>query len=222
LFALLEKRFLLTTLCSPYGNYASGNAVIIYFVTGFFGAAYYGQNTQSNILDNQWLGGGVAQGCLNISMLVYLAISNPVLEYPTRHTINGWIPERLLKGKWARHLTITSLILGVSMAIALAVPSDSGQILTATGATGVCMVSYFIPVVNHLLLHFNRAKFQKEARAKTIENGAADLEVSLVYRRDRSDRYCWAVTKEYSRDVVLPIVVVILGVFCSVSALSTL
>lgn len=45
---------------------------------------------------------------------------------------------------------------------------------------------------------------------------------SSDYRRVRSGHYCWAVTAEYSRDVILPIVVLILGVFCSISALSTL
>lgn len=50
------------------GIYPAVNAFFIYFFTGFFGAAYYGQETSDDILENQWLGGGVAQGCLNISM----------------------------------------------------------------------------------------------------------------------------------------------------------
>ncbi|CAM6106707.1 unnamed protein product [Calypogeia fissa] len=207
------------------------NAFFIYFFTGFFGAAYYGQNTSSDILENQWLGGGVAQGCLNISMAVYLSLSSPVLEFPTRHTVNGWIPEGFLKGKKSRHVLVTTLILGVSLALALAFPSSSGEILTATGATGVCMVSYLIPVVNHLLLHYNRSTFQKEALAKVRAANESlhgtDLEVnsgedSLSYRRDRENHYCWGVTVEYSRDVVLPLLVLVVGVFCSVSALSTL
>ncbi len=41
---------------------------MIYGAVGFFGAAYYGSNTEQNILVNQWLGGGVAQGILNLSM----------------------------------------------------------------------------------------------------------------------------------------------------------
>jgi hypothetical protein len=44
------------------------NSFVIYGLTGFFGAAMYGASTESNILVNQWLGGGVAHGILNLSM----------------------------------------------------------------------------------------------------------------------------------------------------------
>lgn len=44
------------------------NSFVIYGATGFFGAANYGASTEDNILQNKWLGGGVAQGVLNLAM----------------------------------------------------------------------------------------------------------------------------------------------------------
>ena len=65
------------TFCIMDGNYA-GNAFVIYGVTGFFGAAYYGTSTQANILVNHWLGGGVAQGILNLCMT---CTNPPLLQF---------------------------------------------------------------------------------------------------------------------------------------------
>ncbi len=59
------------------------NAFIIYGAVGFFGAAYYGSNTEQNILVNQWLGGGVAQGILNLSMAgMATKIFSPFFFFP--------------------------------------------------------------------------------------------------------------------------------------------
>lgn len=37
----------------------------VYFLLGFFGASWYGTSTEGNILQNELLGGGVAQTILN-------------------------------------------------------------------------------------------------------------------------------------------------------------
>jgi amino acid permease len=59
------------------------NAFIIYGAVGFFGAAYYGSNTEQNILVNQWLGGGVAQGILNLLMAgMVTKIFSPFFFFP--------------------------------------------------------------------------------------------------------------------------------------------
>ncbi|CAK9219067.1 unnamed protein product [Sphagnum troendelagicum] len=209
------------------------NAFIIYGVVGFFGAAYYGSNTEQNILVNQWLGGGVAQGILNLSMAVYLAIANPTIEFPTRHTIDGWISTSLIKNRLVRHLGETGTILGFSLMVALIWPSSSGNVLVVTGATGVCMVSYVIPVMNHFLLFFSKAKCQKgtanttSTTEVTLEEGVGSgvlqqqPNVLMSYRNARKPGILWLVL-EYLEEICLPLLVLVLGFFCSVAALTTL
>ncbi len=87
---------------------------------------------------------------------VYLSIANPTIEFPTRHTIDGWISTSLIKNRLVRHLGETGTILGFSLMVSLIWPSSSGNVLVVTGATGVCMVSYIIPVMNHFLLFFSK------------------------------------------------------------------
>lgn len=41
---------------------------IVYAIIGLFGAARYGDQTSDNILQNQWMGGGIGQGILNLSI----------------------------------------------------------------------------------------------------------------------------------------------------------
>jgi uncharacterized ion transporter superfamily protein YfcC len=100
---------------------------------------------------------------LRLSCAVYLAVSLPPIEFPTRHTIDIWLVKLLTKMgvenaahrfKWARHLSETALILGIALGISLAIPDDSARVLLVTGATGVCMVSYVIPVGNHLMMYY--------------------------------------------------------------------
>ncbi|OAE35796.1 hypothetical protein AXG93_2138s1030 [Marchantia polymorpha subsp. ruderalis] len=222
------------------------NAFIIYFLVGFFGAALYGQATESNILENEWLGGGVAQGILNLSMAVYLCLSVPVVEFPTRHTINGWLPETFMKDRaYARQLIITATILIFSLGMALAFPSSSGSVLVVTGATGVCMVSYLIPVVNHFLLYYNRrngkltseehlfrfsSQIQKEVAETRIMPADMEGNRSIVdSRRTRLASYSvprdpgvGPVMKNLSKNIILPGIVLSVGVFCSIAALTTL
>ncbi|BFI36799.1 hypothetical protein MARPO_0194s0003 [Marchantia polymorpha] len=207
------------------------NAFIIYFLVGFFGAALYGQATESNILENEWLGGGVAQGILNLSMAVYLCLSVPVVEFPTRHTINGWLPETFMKDRaYARQLIITATILIFSLGMALAFPSSSGSVLVVTGATGVCMVSYLIPVVNHFLLYYNSSQIQKEVAETRIMPADMEGNRSIVdSRRTRLASYSvprdpgvGPVMKNLSKNIILPGIVLSVGVFCSIAALTTL
>lgn len=143
-----------------------GSANIPYLFIGFFGAAWFGLDTQDNILQNTLYSNGDAQAALNIIMVVYLAFAIPPFEYATRHTIDNWIPgPRHGAKKFFRHLALSALIYGSALGIGLAIPNDSGKVITLTGATGVMLVSYLIPVVNHFILFFNRAKCQRyEAR----------------------------------------------------------
>jgi hypothetical protein len=165
---------------------------------------------------------------------VYLAIANPTIEFPTRHTIDGWISTSLIKNRLVRHLGETGTILGFSLIVALIWPGSSGNVLVVTGATGVCMVSYIIPVVNHLLLFFSKAKCQKGTANTTTTTEEVTLEegvgsgvlqqqpnVPMSYRNARKPGILWLVL-EYLEEVCLPLLVLVLGFFCSVAALTTL
>ena len=48
--------------------------LIFFSQIGFFSAALYGQETSGNLLENEWLGGGIPQGLLNLFMSIYLAL----------------------------------------------------------------------------------------------------------------------------------------------------
>lgn len=68
--------------------------------------------------------------------------------------MDEWIPGDKERHRRKRQILITSFWLLLALGIAEAFPSTSGKVLTATGATGVCLVSYFIPIINHLTLFF--------------------------------------------------------------------
>ena len=50
-----------------------------------------------------------------------------------------------------RKLCNVSIVTLLCLAVALAAPDASATALTVTGATGVCLVGYIIPVVSHLM-----------------------------------------------------------------------
>lgn len=91
-----------------------------------------------------------------IVCVVYLAMALPMLELPARHTIDRWIPQEWVQNKRLRHVGVMIVILGFSLALATTWPNQSGNIVVVTGATGVAMVSYIIPIINHFLLYFSR------------------------------------------------------------------
>lgn len=131
---------------------------IIYFLLGFFGAARWGLDTNTNLLVNDW-GPPAYQGALNILLGVYLALTNPPLVYPVAHILRGWLPG---KGYgFFRRFIIISLILVICLAIALAAPFNSSQIVVVTGASGVFLSCYFIPCLNHILLYCGWAHCQQ-------------------------------------------------------------
>lgn len=94
---------------------------------------------------------------------MYIATSVPPTEFPVRHTLDLWLVRLLTKlgvedakyrFKWGRHLAETALVMGAALGVSLAIPDSSAQVLVVTGATGVCMVSYVIPVGNHLMMYY--------------------------------------------------------------------
>ena len=129
----------------------------VYFLVGFFSAAKYGPGTAENVLQNQWLGGGVAQGCLNLFMSIYLCLSLPPVAMPIRYALHHGLALALPESVVNTHdherallVILTAAILLSALTVAIIMEGGSGQVITITGATGVCMVSYVIPVVNHV------------------------------------------------------------------------
>ena len=64
--------------------------------------------------------------------------------------LQGWFPGKGY-GLFRRFCIIVP-ILSICLAVSLAVPYDSVQIAVITGASGVFLVCYLIPVVNHIML----------------------------------------------------------------------
>ncbi|KDD76732.1 hypothetical protein H632_c124p0 [Helicosporidium sp. ATCC 50920] len=156
-----------------------GVALVTYVLTGFFAAAQYGYGaTSTDILSQQWFGhpgsdtGGAGQFALNFLMTCYLAVSLPPIVYTCCLPVNNWMVA-LTRGKFEelnffkRRAINVTLVLGICLAVALASPDQSGPVLTVTGATGVCLVSYVIPIVSHFLMLFGQAHFQRQDLARS-------------------------------------------------------
>lgn len=65
----------------------------------------------------------------------------------------GWFPGKQWGYGLARRFIIISTILVICLGIALAAPGQSAQIVVVTGASGVFLSCYLIPIVNHLMLY---------------------------------------------------------------------
>lgn len=137
-----------------------GPGVIIYGMLGFFGAAAYGADTEGNVLNNKW-GNKYVQVCLNLAIAMYLALSLPAVVYPTRMAMNQWLPGRKDRHKLLRKAILITIILGFMVTIAMLWPDQSATFLTITGATGVLLTSYLLPVINHFMLYFGWARCQR-------------------------------------------------------------
>eukprot|EP00271_Cylindrocystis_brebissonii_P004131 TRINITY_DN1561_c0_g2_i1.p1 TRINITY_DN1561_c0_g2~~TRINITY_DN1561_c0_g2_i1.p1 ORF type:complete len:588 (-),score=69.79 TRINITY_DN1561_c0_g2_i1:1412-3175(-) len=133
------------------------------FLVGFFGAAWLGNSTQGNILQNTILGGGVPQGVLNLMFALYLSFVVPPLEIPAKTIVSNWLPGNKHARPHLRHLLVTTGILGFCLAVAIGYPDGSANLLVITGATGVFMAAYAMPVGIHFLLYFGVARCQHEA-----------------------------------------------------------
>lgn len=188
-----------------------GVALITYVVTGFFGAAMYGYSgTSDNILNNQWFGstvtgadgqvvsisGTAGQFVLNLLMTIYLAISLPPIVYACCLPFHSWLVT-LTRGRFeelgfmTRKLIVNVIVITICLAVSLAAPDQSGNVLTVTGATGVCLVSYVIPVVSHLMMFFGWAHFQREQQHPPLDDKLS---------RDLSDDAADKLSPDFSGD----------------------
>ena len=65
--------------------------------------------------------------------------------------MQGWFPG---KGYGlVRRFIIIFTILAICLAVSLAAPFSSSQIVVVTGASGVFLSCYLIPIINHILLY---------------------------------------------------------------------
>lgn len=96
-----------------------------------------------------------------------LASAVPFLKRPQKHDINskhcrawcsvqGWFPCKSWGYGPVRRFIIIFTILAICLGISLAAPGQSAQIVVITGASGVFLSCYLIPIINHLMLYFGR------------------------------------------------------------------
>ncbi|XP_057861374.2 uncharacterized protein LOC131069823 isoform X3 [Cryptomeria japonica] len=195
--------------------------------TSIFGFAFYVQPIMMPYLmelPSGKVGIGILKWATRFVVLVYLALSVPMLEFPIRHTIYCWFPEnkkfRLLQ------LYLTVVILLLCLSFALLFPNNSGNVLVATGAVGVCIVSYMVPIINHFLLLFKRVKplenaHTQDASVQVQEKDGLGSSQSMSYRMKRKDGI-WNIVFEMLWEIFIPLLVVGVGLFCSIMALCTL
>lgn len=165
---------------------------LTYWVTGFFGAAMYGAtNISDNLLENEWLP-GVGTFILNLAVTIYLAISIPPIFHATNHTVESWLLRVFPRGfgglsrPWVQRFIVNCCTILPCLGVALGVPGESGTVLSFTGATGVAMCSYILPVIFHFVLYFGKARCMRVPQSASSgelevkkEVGAADLESPL-------------------------------------------
>lgn len=119
-------------------------------------------------------------------------------------------------------MLLTVGIIAVPLALAAKNPSLSAQAYALTGATGVCIVCYIIPIVAHFkLLHSaGRAQSQDEADSQImlLETGEAnrDQSVTRTFKDLYAERPCTPLA--WLSAVALPVLVLLIG--CSLSALA--
>lgn len=184
---------------------------LIYGCLGIFGAALHGMATSGNILGNEWLPLR-AQGVLDAVMAVYLGISIPPISLSLRCTLHN-----LLAGfgnpnlPW-RHTLETTVPLAAALSIALTCPQASEKVFAITGASGVMLICYFIPVALHLML--------RSQERQSLESDGSAQEALLpeegVPQNPRHTSTAW----EFFAEVVLPVLVGGIGVGISVAALA--
>ncbi|KAI8464659.1 MAG: transmembrane amino acid transporter protein-domain-containing protein [Monoraphidium minutum] len=124
-----------------------GVAFALYASMGVFGAAMFGQDTQGNIMVNRLVEGRAATLVLYGGMLLYLALGMTTTQYALRRSLDlALTGEEDPPFTRQRQVALTALGIGSALAVALVAPGAAEKIISVVGATGVCAVSYIIPV----------------------------------------------------------------------------
>lgn len=120
-----------------------------------------------------------------------------------------------------RFIMLTIGIIMVPLALAAKNPSLSARAYALTGATGVCIVCYIIPIIAHfkLLLCAGGRDTEDDTQSELLANGEANTEAfsaaarhKELYSERPSTLAGWALS------LLLPLVVLVIG--CSFSALA--
>lgn len=96
--------------------------------------------------------------------------------------MDGWLRQLLPRGyaglsrPWMQRFICNCCTILPCLGVAVAVPGESGTVLSVTGATGVAMCSYILPVAFHFLLFFSKARCQRLAPAPGGAPSARDIE----------------------------------------------
>ncbi|WIA15022.1 hypothetical protein OEZ85_001723 [Tetradesmus obliquus] len=168
-----------------------GVALTVYFSMGLFGASLFGQDTEGNIMVNELVAGRAAVAALYGIMLLYLALGMTTTQYALRASLDLMVFGEEATFTWRRQVVWTTLTVGSSLTVALAVPDQAEKIYAVVGATAVCVVCYVIPVYIQLQM-FRRSKQQRKLQvleedhplaAALLQNaaapyGAADCEAT--------------------------------------------
>jgi sodium-coupled neutral amino acid transporter 10 len=118
-----------------------GTSGTYYWITGFFGASMYGASGISdNFLENIWLP-GVGTFVINLLVTIYLALSIPPIFKSTNHSVDVWLLQLFPRNygglkPWVQRLILNCITIFTCLGVAVAVPGQSGTVLTVTGATG--------------------------------------------------------------------------------------
>ena len=198
-----------------------------YSYIGAMGAAAFGAETQGDIMMNDLVHTHNADLAFVIAMLVYLASCIPPLVISLRSYLAFILAGPRAPLSRRRFLALTVSIIALPLALVWRDPSMSETAFSLTGATGVCIVCYVIPVIVHLRLLFRLhagdggaqeplAGGDAERRAGRGDVESGDLRGdNVAYAPKPSSATAWVV------QVAWPLLVLVVGCMLSGLALYT-
>ena len=205
------------------------------------GAAAFGARTQGDIMLNNLLHARWASLALAVAMLTYLSTCIPPLVLSLRAYLDFIVAGPRAAFSARRHAALTAAIIALPLALAWRDPSLSETAFSVTGATGVCVVCYVVPVLAHFRLLFGKPGVALQAlpgdgQPTDVGGGAAEPLLPVAGGRGDMDGSPVSAIQgvvageqvEYTRppkgaagwirDVVLPLGVLALG--CSLSSIA--
>lgn len=136
------------------------------------GAAAFGRNTQGDIMLNRLLDARWARGAFAAAMLTYLSAGIPPLVLSLRSYLDFIIAGPRAPYRARRFHALTLGIVAFPLLLTWRNPRISQQAFAFTGATGVCVVCYVVPVLAHFQLMYRKKAppdVQLEGSQSTIE-----------------------------------------------------
>lgn len=135
-----------------------GVSLVAYTWVGGMGAAAFGAHTQGDIMMNRLLAKRWASAAFGVAMLVYLASCIPPLVITLRSYVDFIVAGAHARFSLPRFVTLTAALVALPLALAWQNPSLAEKAFALTGATGVCIVCYIIPIAAHFSLMLRGAE----------------------------------------------------------------